>query len=309
MIERRSMNRAVLVFALLHFAVVALLVTGCGESRSPSGDCSAGTAGCACLDGRICFDHEGEAMQCVAGRCSVQSCPPGAEGCACFPNRTCGRLEGSPMTCENERCRATRAPEPGTLGGVCSRQVPCRVTASGQELVCEAGRCSIPGCAEGSPGCPCGALGACDPVGGRSASCWDGICLFDDCQSGALACPCDGTTCVDGALCEGGICRTDAAVRVVILDPTIRACDLTFVEPEGDGDIRFDGPAAGRAARRGRTLLVGLHARNDAAMRDPVATVRFERSRERGMAGLRLDEAQCWDRAGIPIPSPRVELR
>jgi hypothetical protein len=284
-------------------------VLGCTNDETPRAACEPGTAGCECLGATTCLDHEGEAMQCLAGRCSPQTCPAGTLGCGCFGNQTCGRLGAVPMTCENDRCRETVVPEPGTLGGACGDGIVCASRPGEPPLVCEAGRCARSDCTFGAPGCPCGTLGRCDGTDGRAMRCMDGVCLFDDCRPGEETCPCDGTQCAAGMACVAGICHVDPTRQLFVENPAARACDVTLEDPEGDLDVRFDGPATGRSARRDRFVYLALHAREDAPLRAAVASMRPTTPRSRDASRIRVVDAECFDRTGQPLPGASVGVR
>lgn len=300
---RLHLNRLHALLAGLLFVCVGLL-GGC-DSAPAAEPCEIGTPGCPCLSDGRCFDDGEQEMRCVEGRCAAADCVPGTLGCPCLGNGTCGLHRGEALGCWDDRCGLPAEAAPGALGGRCSRSVPCE----GPDLVCENNRCGLAGCDTGALGCPCGELGTCAPANGRETRCREGRCVYRDCAPGALGCPCDGDVCLEGGLCEGGVCRSDAVRRLFVAQRSVRACDVDFDRVADDLTIQFLGPVVGRAQRVGERVATGFFAREDARLGEALVELRFPASREEGMQRIRVREVTCYDGAGAPVPDPGVELR
>ncbi len=192
---------------------------GCGGSCGGCDDgnpCTADVcqdAGCvaeAVADGTEC----GEGDVCEAGAC-VPPCTPSCEGVACGDDGcggSCGACDdGNP--CTADACEA----------GVCQAEAVEDGTACGDGDVCEAGAC-VPPCTPSCEGVACGD----DGCGGSCGECDDGNpCTADACEAGVCQAEAveDGTACLDGWICEAGVC----------VEPCVPSCDGKECGDDGCG--------------------------------------------------------------------------
>lgn len=148
----------------LLLSIFVLMTGACDRLRDVA--CTAGEAGCPCAANDRC---NGDAL-CDSGYCVPTACVRGEEGCGCAAAHACDLEDGVRMSCIGGICVAR------SLATVsCDDHTAC--PQDGSARVCVRGVCEIEGCPSGTPGCPCGPHGRCEPFEGRNVYCSpDGVC-------------------------------------------------------------------------------------------------------------------------------------
>lgn len=117
-----------------------------------------------------------------------------ASGAAACGGDGSGQSCGTAADCEDGMVCAGGACSP------CSARVQCQAEY-GAAATCVSGRCGVPACEDGSPGCPCAAGETC-----TDSHCMSGTCVA--CVRGSVGCICfDNGSCNKGARCSGDECE------------------------------------------------------------------------------------------------------
>ncbi len=187
------------------------------QDAGPSERCTAGQAGCRCLESEVCATG----LRCESGTC--QACPEGAAGCACKSEKTCD----SGLACENNRCagclgkhgcpcfgngncetgnKCHLAKDRTSICAVCQeKEADCNCTKDaecGGTLICVNRRCMDPSLANripASPKCYSDCEGDVKAKDGTLKVCHPEYKLVEDCPAGQT--------------CHEGSCRTTEQIK------------------------------------------------------------------------------------------------
>ena len=289
--------------------LAALIAIGCGENASqfetvplprPPGDGSTSTTA-PTTDATPSVVHRPD-VGADAGPTPPPYCPAGEPACPCYPNGTCNPVDGIAQACRAGICGPPNDNPAGDLGQSCAYDADCRPYHD-TPLACLSGRCTAPGCASGTPGCPCIAGTTCN----GDAQCVEGFCAAATCQTGALGCPCNAGACDAPLRCTSGTCRDEARVALTLLTPQARACEgRVELSVDAVPAVQFDAALRGQQLQRGPALGFSFVTVADAPATGAQVTLIFSGAAHAGDAALTT--SRCYDRLGNLIPGAGLRL-